>query len=250
MCTSIANGGRRCKKHEAQAAKNKLKKAKESGNAEDVKAATVEYLQTEEGIEQLEESGKDELAEKFRVMRNRKIELHNAHWGTHHRTMAPRRIRRAAAYDLRGFDKKSKLNKETGTLYDPKGWDIAGNHKDTHTPFTPDGFNVSGIDADGYGRDGYKNGYGRDGYNQRGWDREGYLATGFHHRTMLDRDGYDAEGWARSGIHASTGKPYDAQGYDRWGYHTITGINKDTGMTHSEELSDQFGYKPQSPVSA
>lgn len=250
MCTSIANGGRRCKKHEAQIAKNKLKKAKESGDAAEIKAATVEYLQTEEGIEQLEEAGKDELAERFRLKRNQKIELHNAHWGTNHRTMAPRRIRRAAAYNMRGFDAKSKTHRDTGTLYDPNGWDIAGNHQATHTPFNADGFNVSGIDADGYNREGFKNGYNRAGFNKNGYSRDGYLSNGFHHATMLDRSGYDADGWARTGIHASTGEPYDADGYDRWGYHNITGINKDTGMTHDEELNDSFGYKPQSHVSA
>lgn len=250
MCTSIANGGRRCKKHEAQAAKNKMKKAKESGNAEDIKAAKIEYFLTEEGIEQLEDAGKDELAEKFRGMRNRKIELHNAHWGTAHKTMPPRKIRRAPAYNLRGFDAKAKTHRDTGTLYDKQGWDIDGNHRDTHTQFGPDGFNSVGLDAEGFSRDGFKNGYNRAGFNKQGWDREGYMPSGFHHKTMLARSGFDAEGWARTGIHATTGKPYDADGYDRNGYHRITGINKDTGMTHDEELTDAFGYKPQSPLSA
>lgn len=250
MCTAIRDGGFRCSKHESEAAKKKLKKAKESGDPAEIKAAQVEYFSSEEGIEALEESGREELAERFRLKRNQKIELHNAHFGTNHRTMAARRIRRAATYDLRGFDKKTKLNRDTGTIYDTKGWDIAGNHRDTHTKFGPDGFNLNGQDADDYNRDGFRNGYNRAGYNKNGWDREGFLPTGFHHRTMLDRDGYDSDGWARSGIHASTGKPHDDRGYDRWGYHNVTGINKDSGMTHSEELNASFGYKPERSVSA
>lgn len=245
MCTSIKDGGRRCKKHEAAAAKNKLKKAKENGDPDAIKAAQIEYFQTEEGVEQLEAAGKEELAERFREMRNRKILEHNAHWQTNHRLMEPRAVRlrrKAPAYDLRGFDKNG-IHRETGTMYDPRGFDSKRRHQATHTEYAPDGFNWVGIDSEGYDRDGYKNGYDREGFNKQGWDREGYLANGFHHRTMLDRNGNDDEGWARNGIHGSTGKPYDADGYGRDGYHHITGIHKETGMTLSEELSNLYGHR-------
>jgi hypothetical protein len=244
VCYAKKHGGFRCRSHEAANAKKKLKKAKEGEDPADIKAATVEYLSTEEGIEQLEDQGKLELAEKFRALRNRKITSHNAHWQTNHKLMEPRAVRlrkKAPAYNLRGFDQNG-IHRETGTTYDPRGWDQRGHHQDTRTEFGPDGFNVAGTDAEGYGRDGFKNGYNRQGFNKQGWDREGYLPNGFHHRTGLDRNGYDDEGWARTGLHAFTGKPYDADGYGRDGYHHITGLNRETGMTLSEELSSRYGH--------
>lgn len=250
MCTSIANGGRRCKRHEAQVAMNKLKKATARGNVEDIKEAKKEYFQTEEGVERLEAAGKTELAERFRALRNRTIETHNAHWGTKHKTMPSKLERMARTHTLRGFHKKTLIHAITGTAYDQDGWSHDYIHKDTGTDLAPDGFSWYGKDAGGFNREGFNSqGYNRQGFKKNGRDRDGYNAEGFNVQGY-NRDGYNDEGWDYSGIHVSTGESYDIDGYDRAGYHHITGINKETGMTHSEELNDRFGYKPQSPVSA
>lgn len=67
MCTSIADGGRRCFSHEKLDSttnlKKRMKKAQNEQDAEGFKNARNDYLTTEEGIEKLESEEKFEIAE-------------------------------------------------------------------------------------------------------------------------------------------------------------------------------------------
>jgi hypothetical protein len=88
--------------------------------------------------------------------------------------------------------------------YDDNGFDSKGIHRDTGTEYDPNGFNVAGYDADGYDSDGFdENGLDREGYDSSGYDTDGY-----------DRDGYDPDGFDRDGIHCDTGTRFNEDGYD------------------------------------
>ena len=93
--------------------------------------------------------------------------------------------------------------------YDRRGFDRAGNHRDTGTPFQSDGYDIDGYDRDGRTYAGYdRNGLDHDGYNRGGYDVAGYDREGYD-RQGFDVHGYDHDGYSRAG--------YDFEGYDRQG---------------------------------
>ena len=53
--------------------------------------------------------------------------------------------------------------------HDSSGFNPEGTHKDTGTPYGPDGYSQSGFNQSGFGRDGND----REGYNADGMDRQG-----------------------------------------------------------------------------
>ena len=110
-------------------------------------------------------------------------------------------------FDENGFNTKTGDHKETGTPYNPEGFD-------------KNGYNEKGFDKDGYNRQGFDNeGYGRDGFNASGWNRD---EINKNTRTKYDSQGYDingwnAQGWNRQNTNKETGNQYDKDGYNRNG---------------------------------
>jgi hypothetical protein len=80
-------------------------------------------------------------------------------------------------HDEYGFDESTGIHNETGTLYDPSGFDMEGIHETTETEFSP----ITRRTRDGEYYD--SEGYTYEGYNEDGYDRDGY-----------DSDGYDCNG--------------------------------------------------------
>lgn len=68
---------------------------------------------------------------------------------------------RANPYNPAGFDTVGR-HRDTGTRYDPAGYDIngynadgfnaAGNHRDTNTPYNPAGFDRTGFNVENLAR--------------------------------------------------------------------------------------------------
>lgn len=204
MCQSIAEGGKRCFSHEGHAPakewKKKIQEAREaSAPAEEIRSLQIEYLTTEEGIESLLSSGKDELARKFIARRNAIISAYNRRTGSSKKPYKP-------------------VISE---------WNHAGIHRSTGTAFDPEGFNRKGYDSEGYNRSGYNRaGYDRSGFNAEGYDGEGYNRKGYN-RFGLDRQGFDAAGWNQKGtLNKHTGKPYDRNGLDLNGVNIVDSLDR------------------------
>lgn len=110
--------------------------------------------------------------------------------------------------------------------YNKKGFNFSGIHRDTGTKYDPEGYDEAGYDSDGYDKDGYnKRGYDRDGYNRKGYDSEGFFRDGVnaftagrYDRWGYDKDGYNRKGFNNAAIHRDTGTQYDPEGYDKYGF--------------------------------
>lgn len=76
MCQSKAQGGLRC----SDSAEKMLDKALESGSAEKIRKAKLEYLTSDAGIESLRKQGKEELAERFTRRRHHLMEQNKRQW--------------------------------------------------------------------------------------------------------------------------------------------------------------------------
>ncbi len=130
-------------------------------------------------------------------------------------------------YDANGFN-DAGIHQETGTRYDPNGYD-------------KDGYNSNGYDKDGYAGNGYdKDGYDKDGYAGNGYDEDGYDKDGYD-SNGYDKDGFNAAGFDTEARHRETGEIYNPAGYDINGYDkngfNAEGINRATGMIY-----DRYGY--------
>ncbi len=178
-------------------------------------------------------------------------------------------------YDIRGFDRegfdgrgfnREGINKKTGTEFGLSGWNQSETiHRDTGTKYDPDGFDHLGYDKDGYDRDGYKavydeskkgrhslfgeykGSYDRNGYDKDGFDINRFNREGIHEKTgsRFDENGFDAQG-----KHESTNDIYDSEGYDRTGYNKDgfdragfdrSGIHKDTGTKYDPDGYNKDG---------
>lgn len=253
MCTSIADGGRRCFSHEKLDSttnlKKRMKKAQNEQDAEGFKNARNDYLTTEEGIEKLESEEKFEIAEKFRARRNKLIDQYNRETGAsmaHFASYSSRR-RRAGTSSQPLWSKTGK-HRVTKTIYSPKGFTQSGVHKngtfyddegfDAHG-YDQQKFNRDGFDSQGYGRDGFhhstkldRQGYGKSGFNRSGYNRGGFYLDGFHRETAIHEatgtrfnpEGVDAENYGTDGFHIETG--LDRESYDRNGYNYWHGTNR------------------------
>ena len=159
------------------------------------------------------------------------------------------------------------IHEDTGTDYDPEGFNVNGNdkdgynregynffgynregynkegfdkkgiHKDTLTEYDQDGFNKEGYDKDGFDKDGFdKDGFDRWGYDRERYDKEGYNRFGYN------KAGYDRRGFDRKGIHKDTLTEYDKEGYDKKGYNQ-EGYNREgidrTGKNREERAEIQ-----------
>ncbi|MYE38481.1 MAG: hypothetical protein F4X82_03125 [Candidatus Spechtbacteria bacterium SB0662_bin_43] len=143
------------------------------------------------------------------------------------------------------FDRNG-IHEDTGTQYDPRGYDVWGRDKDD---YDKNGFDVMGVHRDTddhYNPNGYDLwGYDRDGYNARGRDRAQCDRRGFgfggHNvrtRSAYDEHGYDYRGFDSDGIHQRTGTRYDEKGYDTDGYNSYGFDEKGYDMIGY----DQHGY--------
>lgn len=145
-------------------------------------------------------------------------------------------------YDIRGFDRETGIHKDTGTIYDNKGYDkdgvnkdgfdMCGRHIKTRSIFDPEGYNSRGFNAEGIHKlTGTK--YNPEGYDKNNLDRYGFRPSGSHYETnsKYDPKGYDRNRFNRDGIHEVTGTFFDPEGYDKKGYDkdgfNKEGINKD-----------------------
>lgn len=88
------------------------------------------------------------------------------------------------------------MSANTSGHYDRHGFDAAGLHKATHTPYDTSGYDFNGRDVDGFNRSGY--------------DRYGFNAAGLHRDTGTpyapsgyNCDGRDCRGYDRSGLDAN-----------------------------------------------
>lgn len=149
-------------------------------------------------------------------------------------------------FDRDGFDIKG-YNREG---FDRKGFDIEGIHKETGTLFDTKGYDKKGHDKDGYDRAGYKNWFDREGYSIYGYDRRGYDREGYN-KAGYNKEGYDRRGFNREGIYKETGTEYDTDGYnvnglDSEGYYRSgfnpEGIHKETGTRFDTDGFDNKGY--------
>ena len=118
--------------------------------------------------------------------------------------------------------------------YDPKNFDIYGNHKDTGNKYDPngfnrDGYNINGVDKDGLDRTGNNiNGikgtrkkypkrkinysehddgtlYDQYGFNSLEFNKDGYDVYGFD-KNGLNKDGYDMYGFKKKSSKIKTSK--------------------------------------------
>ncbi|MDA0780898.1 MAG: filamentous hemagglutinin N-terminal domain-containing protein [Rickettsiales bacterium] len=96
---------------------------------------------------------------------------------------------RVRFFDANNFDQYG-VHKETGTPYDPNGFDI---HGFDINGFDINGFNQFGFDINGIHRD-TGTPFGPDGYDQNGFDIAGFDRNGF------DINGFDANGFDIAGI--------------------------------------------------
>jgi len=118
-----------------------------------------------------------------------------------------------------------------GDEFDCDGFHVESRlHRDTGTEFNPQGYNANGYDADGYDREGRDaEGYDREGFDEAGYDREGHDEAGF------DADGIHSETGTEFGHTGRTrnGSRYNSQGCDRHGYDR---------EGYNEEGYDASGY--------
>ncbi|MFC4369389.1 hypothetical protein [Citricoccus nitrophenolicus] len=165
---------------DAKKHKKKRAAAKKKGDKTEEKAATIEYLTTQEGIESLEDAGKLELAEKFVERRNQKIRAYNRKFNGGSESMplflpyAQRDQRPLPGYRLppiwnaQGFNVRQnqpRVHRDTRQLHNKRGFDAAGVHANG-TRYNAEGFNTQGYDVEGFNAQGWdREGYGRDGYN-------------------------------------------------------------------------------------
>ena len=124
----------------------------------------------------------------------------------------------AVVYDDYGFDSEG-IHRETGTKYDPRGFDQSG-HQEDGSEFDSAGLTIdrSKYDRDGFDIQGYdRDGYDRNGFDIQGYDRDGYDRNGFNqvqnHRngTEFDDNGFDINGFNRDYIHRN-GTEFDGDG--------------------------------------
>ena len=115
-------------------------------------------------------------------------------------------------YYLDGFNDMG-IHKETGTRFDPEGYDIFGYDKDG---YKKNGFNFNLINKD------TKDKYDPDGFDAWGYDKDGY-----------DRDGYNRKGFNKEGIHKTTRKKYDKSGRD------VQGKSEEDVRTELQMLEDE-----------
>ncbi|MGW9550682.1 hypothetical protein ACWG8W_06455 [Citricoccus zhacaiensis] len=185
MCQSKADGGNRCfsctNNLNANVLKKKRSAAKKKGDKEAAEKLNIEYLTTEEGIEQLEEAGELEHAAKFVERRNRKIASFNREFKQNKPPFLPyerRDERPLPGYRLPpiwnhdGFNVRKgqpRVHRETRKLHNPQGFDAAGFHANGTR------YNAQGWDHEGYGRDGFD----AQGFDRQGYDRDGYNADHF-----------------------------------------------------------------------
>lgn len=227
MCQSIADGGRRCFTHEMDASAKKwlkeMSKAKKARDKEALQKAKREYCLTEEGVEELEELGEYEKADKFRNHRNKLIDEYNAKWNYDMPHMESRPVRQERRRKQAALNTKKPMwsragnHRDTGTKFNPQGWSKDKLHEATGTRYDPEGY-----DSEGYGVDGYHRltGRNRTGYNRAGYDKFDRDIGGYHRVTGLnkqgwDKAGYNADGWHRTGSHhRDTGTNLDPQGFD------------------------------------
>ncbi|MEA3552832.1 MAG: hypothetical protein U9R39_00360 [Campylobacterota bacterium] len=128
----------------------------------------------------------------------------------------------AAVLDGVGYLVTSFANSDIGksiansdlVVYGFDGFDKNGYHKDTGTLYNKKGFDKDGYNKDGYNKDSYtKDGFGRNGINRltlTNYDEDGYDKDGY------DKDNYDIYGFDRSGINKDTLTNYDEDGYNRY----------------------------------
>jgi hypothetical protein len=94
---------------------------------------------------------------------------------------------------------------EPAPLYDARGFDPAGVHRETGTRFDRYGRDVDGFDARGFNKEGINRvtgtAYAPSGYDWYGRDKNGY-----------DRRGFDLEG-----LHKDTGTRWSPDGFDAHG---------------------------------
>jgi hypothetical protein len=117
----------------------------------------------------------------------------------------------AQKYDEAGFGEDDGLHRDTGTMFNPEGFDCDGRDDEGYdvNGYNESGFNRDGInrrtgnefDIYGHTEDGSR--YNEDGYDCNGYDEEGY-----------NEEGYDSEGFDSDGIHCDTGTEYNEDGYD------------------------------------
>jgi hypothetical protein len=133
-------------------------------------------------------------------------------------------------YDINGFNRdgihrdtrevynsdnfnRYEIHGYTGRRYNYNGYDIngidsnlfdiRGIHRDTHTQYNRDGFDIYGIHRDTHIE------YNNNGFNINRMHR--------YTRTRYNRDGFDINGFNRDGIHRDTGTEYDINGFNRDG---------------------------------
>lgn len=153
------------------------------------------------------------------------------------------------------FDKNG-IHEETGTSFDPNGFDFIGIHKDTKSRFDPYGYDMNGFDEFGYNEEGMHRDTGTE-FNTDGFDSfdihektgtrfdpNGFTADGIHKDTKTrfnpqgyDRNGidkygyregqYNYRGYNQEGIHRDTGTKFNPEGFDRDGIHEKTGTEFD-----------------------
>ena len=193
-------------------------------------------------------------------------------------------------YNKKGFDEDG--NFVDGTKYDKRGYDINGYdkngfcyrlidgkriivHKDTMTPYNPEGYNKYGFDKDGYDKEGYNNlGRNREGLDRKGFDKskKHYLTGTSYDPNGIDIDGYNKRKFRLESIngvnkyiHKETKTEYDEHNFDVYEIHKITGtkydernfdcygINKITGTIYDIDgydidKRDEDGYTKESAI--
>lgn len=121
----------------------------------------------------------------------------------------------SAKTDDRGFNTKTKINKETKTFFDVEGYDIEGYDKNGFTKEginkeTKDFFDKAGYDKLGYNTKKFtRNGIHKNGtfYDDNGYDKDGY-----------NKDGYTIDGWNKDKsdlINLYTKSPYSKEGLNK-----------------------------------
>lgn len=143
-------------------------------------------------------------------------------------------------YNKRGYDKdgyNTNGYNEQG-YHKITGFNIqSGIHKETGTPYNPEGYNRDGYDKEGYYYDGYdRKGFSREGYDRSGFDRDGYDRDGY------DKSGIDKLGYGKDGLHIEgyNEEGYDKRGYDRNGVSKV-GISRLTGQKDDRvQLAEEF----------
>ncbi len=147
-------------------------------------------------------------------------------------------------YDEKGFNKITRHNWHTMSVYDLSGYDMNGYSSEgadkrgftsvgwnvfTDSPYDYTGFDLYGVhsvtgnslDEDGFDAAGY---YGETGSL---YDEEGFTREGIHRDTGTE---FNKDGWNRYGMNKDTKDYYDSKGYNIEGYN-IEGYNRDGNDT-------------------